>query len=117
MAPNRQWTVYLTINGKVAEHVATARFKEEAVGVALQSLWRSRPSTAVTDARAVTVCKYGHPMEGDNLRISSQGSRQCRACDRAACKASYRRNGKLLPSGKRIAPKGDIFEWYKNNAP
>lgn len=30
--------------------------------------------------RLKTVCKYGHPMTGDNLYVTSEGRRRCRAC-------------------------------------
>lgn len=31
-----------------------------------------------------THCVHGHPLSGDNLRISALGQRQCRECNRAA---------------------------------
>lgn len=38
-----------------------------------------------------TVCKHGHPLSDDNLRITKTGKRKCRACQRRAARESYRR--------------------------
>lgn len=37
--------------------------------------------------RGKTHCKRGHPYDEDNTRITSQGHRQCRACDRDKVRA------------------------------
>lgn len=29
-----------------------------------------------------TICKHGHPLSGDNVRVTTRGKRRCRACDR-----------------------------------
>jgi hypothetical protein len=34
-----------------------------------------------------TQCKHGHPLSGDNLRISPNGTRACRACNAATQRA------------------------------
>lgn len=36
-------------------------------------------------------CKYGHPLEGDNLYISSEGRQRCRTCRRRDATAGTRR--------------------------
>ena len=39
-----------------------------------------------------THCKHGHPLSGDNLRISPNGTRACRACNAAAQRAFRERS-------------------------
>jgi hypothetical protein len=42
---------------------------------------RSRGNTRTGLGRRLkTVCKHGHPLSGDNLYITSEGRRRCRAC-------------------------------------
>lgn len=42
---------------------------------------RNRPKSKRGGGRHLkTVCKYGHPLSGDNLYITSEGRRRCRAC-------------------------------------
>jgi len=57
-------------------------------------------------ARLITHCKHGHPLSGENLRLSSRGKRVCRTCaaDRsaewsAASRESRRARG-LMKSGR-----------------
>lgn len=42
----------------------------------------AQPDGAVGIQLARTVCKRGHPYEGENLRISRRGHRVCRTCER-----------------------------------
>lgn len=39
-----------------------------------------------------THCKRGHPLSGDNVKITSAGSRQCRECQREAVRRCKARN-------------------------
>lgn len=41
-----------------------------------------------------THCKNGHPLSGDNLRITPLGKRHCRECGRIYMKAYYEKNGR-----------------------
>ena len=43
-----------------------------------------------------THCKHGHPLSGDNLRISPNGMRACRACNAAAQRAFRERSSTRL---------------------
>ncbi len=43
--------------------------------------------------RALTHCKRGHPLSGDNLFIDKKGSRVCRECTRMAC-SKYKRSAR-----------------------
>jgi len=45
-------------------------------------------------------CKRGHPMSGDNLRITTGGIRQCKACNLIA-QSAYRKNDKGNDACKR----------------
>lgn len=47
-----------------------------------------------------THCNHGHPFSGENLAITPQGYRSCRACSRANTAASRQR--KLAASGPRV---------------
>ncbi len=65
-----------------------------------------------------TMCRSGaHPLSGGNLRISPDGSRQCRACTaaRARLRSSEKRRGiyvpKLLASGLTLEEKFEL--WIK----
>lgn len=40
-------------------------------------------------ARAITHCKQGHPLSGDNLRVRSDGKRACVTCRRIAAKRQW----------------------------
>ena len=44
-----------------------------------------------------THCKHGHPLSGDNLRISPNGVRACRACNAANQKAFRERQRRRSP--------------------
>lgn len=43
---------------------------------------RSNFEKANAARRAATHCKHGHPFDGENLRVTSQGARKCRTCER-----------------------------------
>lgn len=45
-----------------------------------QNIRRTRGPVAENALK--TVCKRGHPLSGDNLRVRANGSRECRACRR-----------------------------------
>lgn len=45
----------------------------------------------LTENKGDGCCKYGHPLEGDNLYISSEGRRRCRTCRRRDSTAGTRR--------------------------
>jgi hypothetical protein len=55
-------------------------------------------SPAAQSARK-THCPFGHPYAGDNLRINGDGSRHCRACDRARKKKYLRKLRETVPAG------------------
>lgn len=39
-----------------------------------------------------TQCPQGHPLDGDNLRITRRGERRCRACERTQSRKQYWKN-------------------------
>jgi hypothetical protein len=54
-----------------------------------------------------SVCRNGHPLEGDNVRRSSHGRRRCRICANAA---SRRRHAALTPDQRRAARSNRIVD-------
>lgn len=92
--------------GRAGRVVSTHRFAYEllvgpiSAGMQLDHLCRVRaccnpahlePVTAGENVRraprfAVTHCPQGHPYAGPNLKITSRGSRNCRACLNAAAR-------------------------------
>ena len=104
------WTWQLALNAtgyahgspSICKSKRTARVSYEAFvgpipeGLQLDHLCRNRscvnpyhlePVTAAENARRRqwkrTVCLYGHPFEGDNIRVYANGARVCRICNDA----------------------------------
>jgi len=48
---------------------------------------------AIAARKAMTSCKRGHPLSGDNLRINTSGGRVCRTCERERQKARRAKAG------------------------
>jgi hypothetical protein len=46
-------------------------------------------------------CHRGHPLEGENLRLSRGGFRQCRACDRERARLRYQRAPEFYAAKRR----------------
>lgn len=47
-----------------------------------------------------THCQHGHPLAGDNLRVTTRGYRQCRSCERASNLS--RRTTQLAADGRPV---------------
>lgn len=62
---------------------------------------------AAVNARK-THCDRGHPLEGDNLRVSSSGRRICKACRNAINKADKAEKARLLAAGLIERPHGTL---------
>ena len=60
-------------------------------------------------------CKRGHPLSGENLYVSPQGSRQCKSCMRTQ-HAAYRRTvkGKVAGKARDLRESGWTQERYDN---
>ncbi len=56
-----------------------------------------------------TLCKRGHPLSGENLKIDGVGGRQCRQCVLASQRASHhrRKHDYYYVCGKRFVRKPD----------
>lgn len=61
-----------------------------------------------------SICKRGHPLEGDNLYTSPKGSTQCKACLRIR-HAAYRQTekGKFSAKSRDIRQAGWTLERYE----
>ena len=82
----------------------------------------SRPAElrgAASQNARKTHCHNGHPLSGDNLKITSQGRRLCRACERArrARDAEARRAyGAAYRAANAEAVKASQDAWRARNA-
>jgi hypothetical protein len=50
-----------------------------------------------------TICAYGHPLEGENLYVTSEGRRRCRACHLRHVREAYERRLAQI-TGSSITP-------------
>ncbi len=55
-----------------------------------------------------THCEQGHELAGDNLRIRANGARVCKACNRAANRATWRKQNPVQQYRRKPKPNPEV---------